>query len=189
MEPVDRLTPLPRREWLLTVDALDGVDAYLAGLPTWCVSLGLLHRGVPHAAAVFAPALEDLYVASSGHLRWNGDIVDTAASQPPGFILGSGLEKRSILRLRRRREAEGPVAYHACLVARGAADGAVLGRLSLREAASILSILGPSDGSLLSLRSGAPIDLDQLRAERATRDTLVASRPDRAEAVLDRLKR
>ena len=179
-----------RSEWVLVVDALDGIDAYLAGLPTWCLSVGLLHRGVPRSAAVYAPALNDLYIANAGHLRWNGSRWDPPSSiEPSRFVLGSGLEKRSILRLRRRREAQGPVAYHACLVARGAADAAVMGRLRLREATAVLPILETAGAGLVSLRSGSPVTTDQLRAERPSRDPLVATRPDLVAGVLERLNR
>lgn len=180
--------PLPRAEWVLAVTAIDGIDAYLSGLPTWCVAIGLMRRGEPHSAAVYAPALGDLYVASSGTLRWQGGAVEPAEPSS-GFVLGTGLEKRSILRLRRRRDAEGPLSYHVCLVARGAAEGAVLGRLSLREAAPLHSLLAPVGGELVSLRSGAPIDLERLQRGRATRDPIIAAAPGRSEALVARLKK
>ncbi len=179
--------PLPRAEWVLTVDAIDGVDAYLAGLPTWSVSLGLLHRGEPWSAAVSAPALGDLYVASSGTLRWQGSPV--APVEPaPRFVLGTGLERRSILRLGRRREAEGPLSYHVCLVARGAAEGAILGRINIREAAALSCLLAPVGGELVSVRTGKPLELESLRRGRPSRDPILAAAPGRTAALLARLK-
>ncbi len=181
--------PLPRTEWVLTVDAIDGVDAYWAGLPTWTVSLGLLHRGEPWSAAVIAPALGDLYVASSGTLRWQGTTVEPTDQPASPFVLGTGLEKRSILRLGRRKEAEAPLSYHVCLVARGAAEGAVLGRINIREAAALHCLLAPVDGELVSLRTGKRLELDSLRAGRASRDPILAAAAGRADALLARLKK
>ncbi|MDG2305625.1 MAG: inositol monophosphatase family protein [Candidatus Binatia bacterium] len=182
--------PLPKADWVLSVDAIDGLDAYLAGLPTWAVSLGLLYRGEPFSAAVYAPALRDLYVASSGTLRWQGRAVTADATKEPSrFVLGTGLEKRSILRLRRRREAEGPIFYHACLVARGAAEGAVLGRLNHRQAATLAALLGPVGGELVSVRTGKPLDLTSLLLGRSTRDPILATGAGRAEALFSRLKK
>lgn len=180
--------PLPRGEWVLTVDAIDGVDAYVSGLPTWSVALGLVRSGEPYSAAVYAPALRDLYVASSGTLRWQGKTVEPGSSTS-GFVLGTGLEKRSILRLRRRRDAEGPLSYHACLVARGAAEGAVLGKLTLREAAPLHTLLRAVGGALVSLKSGKPIDFERLQRGRPTRDRILAAAPGRSEALVARLKK
>ena len=181
--------PLPKAEWVLSVQAIDGVDAYLAGLPTWSISVGLLRRGKPWSAAVCAPALGDLYVASSGTLRWQGKPVVPVEGVPSPFVLGTGLEKRSILRLRKRREAEGPISYHVCLVARGAAEGAVLGRVNLREVAPLACLLEPVGGELVSLRTGEPLELDSLRAGRTSRDAVLAAAAGRAPALLSRIKK
>ena len=32
-------------EWTWVVDPIDGTQCFLAGIPTWCVSIGLVHRG------------------------------------------------------------------------------------------------------------------------------------------------
>jgi len=184
--------PLPRGEWVLVVDAVGGIDAYLAGLPTWTVGLGLLRRGEPWSTAVYAPALDDLYVASSGRLRWQGRVLSRRGSPPPaptGLVLGTGLEKRSILRLRRRREAEASLAYHTCLVARGAADGAVLGPLSYRQAAPLMALLRPVHGELVSLRTGKPLDPERLRRDPTLGDPIVAAGEGRAARLLERIKR
>lgn len=106
-----------------------------------------------------------------------------------GFVLGTGVEKRSILRLGRRREAQSPVFYHACLVARGAAEGAILGPLNQREVALIRSLLGPVGGAMHSLRTGAPLDMEALRNGRPTKQPILIARAGRADALLARLKR
>ncbi|MCU0493727.1 MAG: inositol-phosphate phosphatase, partial [Chloroflexaceae bacterium] len=35
------------REFVWSLDPLDGTAAFVAGLPLWCVSIGLLRRGEP----------------------------------------------------------------------------------------------------------------------------------------------
>ncbi|MGH2603431.1 MAG: inositol monophosphatase family protein, partial [Dehalococcoidia bacterium] len=40
--------------WVL--DPLDGTTNYINGLPLWCVSVGVLWRGRPVAAAIFTPS-------------------------------------------------------------------------------------------------------------------------------------
>jgi len=183
--------PLPKAEWVLTVDALDGMDAYLAGVPTWSISIGLLHRGDPWSAAICAPALNDWYVASSGGLRWQGRALsaDSVVDPPTGFVLGTGLGKRSLLRMRRRREAEAPISYHACLVARGAAEGAILGRINLREAAPLVCLLTPVGAGLVSLRTGEPLDLATLRRGQPSRAPVLAVASGRAGSLVRRLNK
>ena len=179
----------PSGEWILLVDAIDGLDAYRARLPTWATALALLRRGRPWLAAVVAPALRDTYVSSSGTLRWQGKVVSAAGKTGSrGLILGSGLQKRSILRLRRKTELQGSASYHGCLVARGAAEGAVLGRLTWRRAAIVETLLRPAQGELVFRKSGAPFELDSMSPDRRTRDVLVAAAAERAPAVLARLR-
>jgi len=57
----DRLAE--RRVWI--VDPIDGTRAYLAGDPDWSVSVALVEDGRPLAAALYAPASEELFVASA----------------------------------------------------------------------------------------------------------------------------
>ncbi|HXY89219.1 MAG TPA: 3'(2'),5'-bisphosphate nucleotidase CysQ [Xanthobacteraceae bacterium] len=57
----DRLTR--RRVWV--VDPIDGTRAYLAGDPDWSVSVALVEDGRPLAAALYAPASEELFIAAA----------------------------------------------------------------------------------------------------------------------------
>lgn len=52
------------RVWV--VDPIDGTRAFIAGLADWAVSVALVQRGRPIVAALFAPALDALYVATAG---------------------------------------------------------------------------------------------------------------------------
>lgn len=53
-------------ERLYIVDPIDGTRSYLAGREDWSISAALVERGRPVAAAVHAPVLGDMYVASAG---------------------------------------------------------------------------------------------------------------------------
>jgi myo-inositol-1(or 4)-monophosphatase len=48
-------------------DPVDGTTNFVAGLPHWCVSLGLLAGNEAIVGVVYAPALGLLYQASAGH--------------------------------------------------------------------------------------------------------------------------
>jgi myo-inositol-1(or 4)-monophosphatase len=56
----------PHAEWRWIIDPLDGTTNYAHGYPRFCVSIGVEHRGVRSAAAVFDPLLRELYTAQRG---------------------------------------------------------------------------------------------------------------------------
>ncbi len=49
------------------VDPIDGTRAFVRGLPTWSVLLGVEANGVPVAGIAYMPAAGDLFVAVQGH--------------------------------------------------------------------------------------------------------------------------
>src|SRR4051812_8469522 len=53
-----------RRVWV--VDPIDGTRAFIAGREDWSVSAALVVDGRPVAAALFAPATGELFVAAAG---------------------------------------------------------------------------------------------------------------------------
>ena len=53
-------------EFVWVIDPLDGTTNFLHGFPQYCVSIGLLHKGVPNQAVVFDPNRNELVTASKG---------------------------------------------------------------------------------------------------------------------------
>ena len=53
-------------EFVWVIDPLDGTTNFLHGFPQYCVSIGLLHKGVPNQAVVFDPNRNELFTASRG---------------------------------------------------------------------------------------------------------------------------
>ena len=63
------------------IDPLDGTTNYTAGLPTFAVSIGVHHRGVPVVGVVFAPYLNELFTAVKGKgARLNGEPIGVRAN-------------------------------------------------------------------------------------------------------------
>jgi myo-inositol-1(or 4)-monophosphatase len=58
--------PKGESEYQWIIDPLDGTTNFLHGLPQYCVSIGLLHRGIPSQAVVFDPTRNELFTASRG---------------------------------------------------------------------------------------------------------------------------
>src|SRR3984893_12881693 len=53
-------------EYVWVIDPLDGTTNFLHGFPQYCVSIGLLHKGVPSQGVVFDPNRNELFTASKG---------------------------------------------------------------------------------------------------------------------------
>jgi myo-inositol-1(or 4)-monophosphatase len=64
-ESVDDPARLDAR-FVWIVDPIDGTRAYIAGLPDWTVSVALVENGRPVAACLYAPVLEEFYLAVAG---------------------------------------------------------------------------------------------------------------------------
>ena len=48
------------------IDPLDGTVNFIHGVPYFCVSIGLIYKGKVVAGAIYAPSLNELYVAQKG---------------------------------------------------------------------------------------------------------------------------
>jgi myo-inositol-1(or 4)-monophosphatase len=77
-ESVDDLKRLDS-ERIFIVDPIDGTRSYLAGREDWSICAALVERGRPVAAAIYAPALREMYVASAAcGASLNGARIETS---------------------------------------------------------------------------------------------------------------
>jgi len=53
------------RLWI--IDPIDGTANFAHGDRQWCVSIGFLRNGVPELGLIYAPAMDELYLARRGH--------------------------------------------------------------------------------------------------------------------------
>jgi myo-inositol-1(or 4)-monophosphatase len=53
-------------EFVWIIDPLDGTTNFIHGLPMYCVSIALAHRGVVQQAVVYDPSRNDLFYATKG---------------------------------------------------------------------------------------------------------------------------
>jgi myo-inositol-1(or 4)-monophosphatase len=53
-------------EYVWIIDPLDGTTNFLHGLPIYCVSIALMHKGVLQQGVIYDPTRNDLYTASRG---------------------------------------------------------------------------------------------------------------------------
>jgi len=78
------------------VDPIDGTRAFMTGLDTWCVSAAVTENGRSVAGVLYAPSLDELYVAdASGRVEKNGAALSIAPrSGPVRVSAGDDMVKR-----------------------------------------------------------------------------------------------
>jgi myo-inositol-1(or 4)-monophosphatase len=58
------------------VDPIDGTSPFVNGMPTWCVSIAVLHDRKPVVGVIYVPCLDEIYSAASGQgARLNGKLL------------------------------------------------------------------------------------------------------------------
>jgi myo-inositol-1(or 4)-monophosphatase len=61
------------RQRVFIIDPIDGTRAFMNGKDTWVVSAAVIENGLPVAGVLFAPSLDELYVATAdGRVEKNG---------------------------------------------------------------------------------------------------------------------
>jgi myo-inositol-1(or 4)-monophosphatase len=121
------------RDHVFIVDPIDGTRAFMNGKETWVVSAALTERGVPIAGVLYAPALDQLYVATrDGHVARNGAPLRVAAADDRGRLRISAADDM-IARLgaetRGRIDRVGNVpslAYRLAMIADGRLDATIV---------------------------------------------------------------
>ena len=174
-------------EYTLTLDPIDGTAAFISGLPTWCVTVGLLRGSAPVGGVTYLPMTGETYLAEGDVAEWNGRALvkhTTPSGEGDLFMLThSDYHRGEARRFPGKIRSLGSTAYHMALVARGAAVAAVLGRPRLWDIAAGAAMLRAIGGEL-RYRSGAPVDLaDYLAGERAA-DQLVVAAPGMIDEIL-----
>ena len=117
-----------RRVW--AVDPLDGTREFVAGIPEWCVSVGLVEDGRPVAGGVANPATGEIFLGSlETGLTYNGRAARVSARQSlDGAVVLASRSEFDRGEWERFRGAPftvrpvGSVAYKLALVAAGLAD-------------------------------------------------------------------
>jgi len=66
------------------IDPIDGTRAFMNGLDTWCVSAAVTEKGRTLAGVLYAPSLDELYVADAdGRVEKNGVALSIAPRSGP----------------------------------------------------------------------------------------------------------
>jgi len=180
--------PLGEKRTWLAVDPIDGTSAFVAGIPTWCVSVGLLDEGRPVFGAVYLPAVDELYLADGDRAWWNGRQLERRPRSNVGgdrFVVAyAGFHRRHSVPFAGKVRSLGSTAYHICLVARGAAMAALLARAHIWDLAGGAALLRATGGRLVYL-SGRAVDWHALAGGAKAPDFCVAAREEELQQALD----
>ena len=59
-------------EYVWVLDPIDGTKAFISGLPTWGVLIGLLHQGRPCYGMMVQPFTQERFVGDGTNAHWRG---------------------------------------------------------------------------------------------------------------------
>jgi fructose-1,6-bisphosphatase/inositol monophosphatase family enzyme len=174
-------------EYTLTLDPIDGTAAFISGLPTWCITIGLVERGLAVGGITYLPMTGETYLADGDLAEWNGrSLVRPTAPSGEGdlfMLTHSDYHRGEARRFPGKIRSLGSTAYHMALVARGAAVAAVLGRPRIWDIAAGAAMLRAIGGDL-RYRSGAVVELGALLNGERAPDHLVATAPGMIDEIL-----
>lgn len=147
-------------EWQWVLDPLDGTRNFVHGIPVFGVSVAVLHRGRPVAAAISLPALGERYSAAAGlGARRDGRPIraSAAAELSAGLVSFSGrdsyheFEELEPLRFSLGRSLWlGSAAAEFAWLASGSADYAVFAELPVWDVAAGALLVREAGGTVLA---------------------------------------
>jgi myo-inositol-1(or 4)-monophosphatase len=128
--------PFPENDYVWIIDPIDGTINFFHGVPWWCCSVGVRHKGQAAAAAVFIPEMSQMYEATcDGPALCNGAPIHVSSTVRTELaMLATGADKwdlgehafrfmRKVAEIAQRPRILGAAAVDMCLVAAGKLDG------------------------------------------------------------------
>jgi myo-inositol-1(or 4)-monophosphatase len=181
-------------DWWWVIDPIDGTRNYWRGVPSFAVSVGVLHRGQPAAGAVYAVMTDQLYSADLGGGAWCGQVQLRVADNPPtgDTLVGApsgrgGVMPRTIHNWLDRMTLRnvGATAIHLALVAAGAIDAAFSHECKLWDVAAGALLVTEAGGRFTDLRGESYFPLTAERISLLTETPFLAAGPNLHRHLLD----
>lgn len=176
------------------IDPIDGTRAYIAGLPDWCVSVGLVEDGKPVAGVLAAPARDEIWYASAGRGAFLNDVrlladenddqeatLRVVVPDVVGKAMRPGAEATLV------KVPGGPsLALRVAAVARGECDGAYIRPRSNEWDLAAADVMLAETGHILMEQNGARMTYN---APDPSRGILLAASLRNAPQLLGHLQR
>jgi myo-inositol-1(or 4)-monophosphatase len=152
-EPVSEGYTHGSKRYLWVFDPLDGVDNFQTGIPIWGMSLALYENNWPVLGIFYMPATEDLFRAVAGRQAyWNNRPIQITGrgelSQESIVLAYSRFHQDYRFRFPGKVRSLGSTGAHACYVAMGRANAAILSKESFKDLAAVRVIVESAGGKL-----------------------------------------
>jgi myo-inositol-1(or 4)-monophosphatase len=180
------------QEVVWCLDPLDGTECFLAGLPVWAVSIGILRNQEPLYGVVYLPTTDDCYWNDANGAYWN--------SKPIHVSEATTLEKRDWIINHSKTHLDyevsfpgkmrsfGSFAAHFCYVARASAPAALIGCCpNLWDIAAGMAILHAAGGVTTTLPNGAPLEARTMFDGSKSKVSILASPPALVEILCSQI--
>jgi len=177
------------RVWV--VDPIDGTRAFIAGREDWSISAALVVDGRPVAAALYAPATDELFLSASGAgstrsgvpISANrGDSLDGARISGPKRMLDRLVRDRPAIVAMARVHS---LALRMARTAHGELDAAIAGGNSHDWDLAAADLLVHEAGGLLTALDGRTLTYNR---PDPVHGVLVAGGPNRHAALLEMMR-
>jgi histidinol phosphatase-like enzyme (inositol monophosphatase family) len=161
----------PDAEFVWVLDPVDGTRAFIAGLPLWCVLIGLRYQGRPVLGSIGQPYLGELYLGHAGgsrriapggttplKVRPCPDLTQAliATTDPEGCFTGAELGAWRQVRAAARLARLGCDAYAYAMVAAGTMDLVIEAGLKAWDIDAAIPVIAGA-GGLITDWTGAPV--------------------------------
>lgn len=178
--------------YLWVYDPLDGVANFQAGIPIWGTSLALLENYWPLLGVVYMPATGDLFHALADQKAFRGDRAISVSRQ-------DALSDESVLltysRFHQHYETDFPgkirglgcTSAHACYVAAGRAEGALINNPSYADLGAARVIIEAAGGKIFRM-DGSDFFLNDYLDTPMIREDLLISTPELGPQIREHLR-
>ncbi len=164
-------------EYTWAIDPIDGTSAFVWGIPTWCISVGVLRNQKPYWGMVYFPLLQDFYAVEDGKAKRNSLLINVDDEINTNSLLCVSpriLQQYKIIFSGNVCSFASGV-MHNCMVARGVAVAAITLKPNLWDLAGVLPILTAA-GADVKYVNGRKFELSDLINKTAS-EPLIAGSP------------
>lgn len=179
------------KEFTWVIDPIDGTRVFLDGLPSWCITVGLLRNGEAYRGIVYLPVVGEMYYTDNeGVAYWNGrplaGMIETDWHRDSFIGVSSSVHRNFEIDFRRLR-AFGSIASHHVYVARGVAVATLHRKVASWDIAGAEAIL-TAVGGVSTYLDGRPISMPKILADGVSEQPILAGHPKIVEKLLPKIK-
>ncbi|SFK40312.1 histidinol-phosphatase [Methylocapsa palsarum] len=161
-------------DYVWVLDPIDGTKSFIAGLPTWGVLIGLLHRGRPTYGVMVQPFTRERFIGDGESAIWRGFGPDhkwterklsaricddlgqaTIITTSPLLFQPEKLEAFRRVEARARLSRYGGDCYAFAMLAAGHADCVVESGLQMYDIAALIPIIEGAGGIVTTWDGGS----------------------------------